>query len=479
MIARTHTLAAAGRDSFVAYVVPLFALTAGALVLGRLTLEPASLRYALVVALLLVVIGVGIRAPKATLYALVVWLSALGLIRRLVSGFTPPTGADPLLLLGPLTLGVLVIVAASRGAFRDRTVLSNAVLILSGLALLGALNPLQGSVLSGVAGLLFFLVPMLAFWIGRGLCDDRTLTNVLKLFGVLGVLAALYGLSQTFRGFTSWDQAWIDQAQRAGYEALFVHAAGQASSIRPFGTFSSAAEYVVYLGIAIVAWLGFRPRRWRLLAALPAGVMGAALLYGSSRGVLVSTLVALALMVGLSRRLTLGSNLTLALVLLLLLPLVAARVTPAVTSGQSDALLVHQIGGLAHPLDPQVSTAGFHLALVVDGLRSAIDEPLGRGTGSVSIAAARYGSNLRNTESDASNVAVALGVLGLSVYLVILFSGFRRTYLLALNRGDALSRVAFGLLVVTLFSWLTGGNYAVAFMPWLVLGWVDRPRSNP
>lgn len=478
MIARAQTLAAVSGTAIVSYLVPLSVLTGGALVLGRLTLEPASLRYALVIALLLVVVGVGVTAPSATLYALVIWLAVLGLTRRLVSGFSPPGGADPLLLLGPLTLLVLLAVAASKGAFRRRTGLSNAVLILSGLALIGALNPLQGSVLSGAAGLLFFLVPMLAFWIGRGLCDDGTMTNVLKLVAGFGLLAALYGLSQTFRGFPTWDQAWIEQAQRAGYASLLVHAEGFKSTVRPFGTFSSASEYVVYLGIALVAWLGFRSRKGRLVTAVCAGVIGAAVLLGSSRSVIVSVLVALALMAGLSHRLPPRSNLALAATLLLVLPLVAARATPALTSGQSDALLAHQVGGLAHPLDSRTSTAGFHLTLVVDGLRSAITEPLGHGTGSVSIAGSRYGRELRNTESDPSNVSVALGIIGLAVYLVIFFSGFRRTYLLALTRGDALSRVGFGLLVVTLFQWLAGGNYAVAFLPWLVLGWVDRPRSD-
>ena len=29
-------------------------------------------------------------------------------------------------------------------------------------------------------------------------------------------------------------------------------------------------------------------------------------------------------------------------------------------------------------------------------------------------------------------------------------------------------------LVVTLLEWLTGGQYAVAFLVWLTLGWIDK-----
>jgi hypothetical protein len=32
------------------------------------------------------------------------------------------------------------------------------------------------------------------------------------------------------------------------------------------------------------------------------------------------------------------------------------------------------------------------------------------------------------------------------------------------------------VLVITLLQWLNGGQYAVAFLVWLVLGWVDRAR---
>jgi hypothetical protein len=33
-------------------------------------------------------------------------------------------------------------------------------------------------------------------------------------------------------------------------------------------------------------------------------------------------------------------------------------------------------------------------------------------------------------------------------------------------------------LGVTLLQWLNGGHYGVAFLPWLVLGWVERSSSS-
>jgi O-antigen ligase len=78
---------------------------------------------------------------------------------------------------------------------------------------------------------------------------------------------------------------------------------------------------------------------------------------------------------------------------------------------------------------------------------------------------------------------VALGIPGLIAYAVILVAGLRRMYRLARSRRDPLAVVALGIVVVTTLQWFNGGQYAVAFLPWLAFGWADnasrrsRPRS--
>lgn len=451
-------------------------LGAGSLLLGWLAVSPESLRLALLASGVLLVAGVALVAPRATLYALVVWLVALGLVRRVLTGYVPGDGVDPLLLLQPIAVGALVVVAAMRGAFRDRTRLSNAVLLLSFLAVLGALNPLQGSFLAGAAGLVLFLVPMAAFWIGRGLCDDRTLGTVLTIVAGLGVLTAAYGLLQTFHGFPNWDANWIAAAQRDGYEALSVHAVGGHSTIRPFASFSSAAEYVLFLSVALIACLGFvRGHRRMLLVAGPAVVLGVAIVYGSSRGVIVAAVAALVLMLAASRRLPASTAVLLAVGGVLLLPILVASLAPSATGSRgAETLVAHQTQGLSDPFDTQSSTVGAHASLIVDGLASAVHDPLGVGVGAVSVASARFGGERRATEADPSNVAVALGVPGLLVFALVVFIAFRRAYAHASGSGRRLAIVALGLLVVTALQWLTGGHYAVAWLPWLALGWLDR-----
>ena len=96
-----------------------------------------------------------VAVPRAVIYGLVVWLFALGLVRRLVGTIGPGGPLDPLLLVGPVVLAALVASTTARSSFRERTPLANLVLAMSALLVLSALNPLQGGPLVGLAGLLF------------------------------------------------------------------------------------------------------------------------------------------------------------------------------------------------------------------------------------------------------------------------------------------------------------------------------------
>jgi hypothetical protein len=129
-------------------------------------------------------------------------------------------------------------------------------------------------------------------------------------------------------------------------------------------------------------------------------------------------------------------------------------------------------------LNPNASTLRVHVDLVKDGLVSAYHEPLGLGVASVSLAGQRFASRVRVTEADPSNVAVALGIIGLVLYLVIVVEGFRRAFRVASRRRDPISLAAIGIMAVTFLAWLNGGEYAVAWLPWLALGWIDRRSAE-
>jgi hypothetical protein len=439
---------------------------AGAVSLGAgwLITFPWGVRFVLVGCAAALILAAGLVAPRSVLYGLVVWLAVLGLVRRVVSTSSQGSRLDPLLLVGPLALVFLVIVAARSGAFASMSALSKLVLALSALALLGCLNPLQGGIQTGLAGLLFMLVPMLAFWVGRGLVDDGSLSRLLKLVAAVAVGVAAYGLIQTFSHFPSWDEAWI---RNSGYASLNVN-----GSLRPFGTLSSAQEYALFVAVGLGALFLFRSKLSRFPVLIAAGsVLAVAVFYASSRSVVVTLVLATGVALAARARLSALTGGIVAALLLAGVVLVASHYASggSETSSTTAALASHQLDGLANPFNSNSSTLVGHLDLGGQGLRSALVYPLGIGTGSVSIAAGKFGRQAAGTELDPSNAAVALGVPGLIAYVGILVLGL-----------SALAIVALFVIVVTLFQWLNGGLYAIAPLPWLLLGWVDRAgESNP
>jgi hypothetical protein len=458
---------------------------AGSASLGLAVAHTGSLRAACAAALILAAVGLGLRRPDHLLYGLIVWLAVLGLVRRLLSQLSPFDLADPLLVVAPVALGVLVLKAGERGGFRNRSLLAGGVAVMSLLITVGALNPLQPSLAAGVGGLLFLLVPLLAFWVGRVL-PPQVVGRAFKLVAVMAIPAAVYGLVQTVHGFPPWDAAWV---QTLGYRALNV-----GGVVRPFGSFSSAAEYASFLAIGtvvvVVFWL--RPAT-AMLALLAAGVLGVSIVVEASRNVIVLLLVGLTLVAAARLRLA-ASVSALALVAVLLGVVVLSRYWAPARSGtgardEVSTLVAHSLSGLANPLDARSSTLPTHIGMVSRGLLSPLSYPLGQGPAMVTIAPRKLGGPQTaseplgpvagSTEADPSNLAVALGLPGLVLYLVIAATGLRAAYRLACTRRDAVALACLGVLGVTLLQWFNGGQYAVAPLPWLALGYVDASCSRP
>jgi hypothetical protein len=208
-------------------------------------------------------------------------------------------------------------------------------------------------------------------------------------------------------------------------------------------------------------------------------MLAVAIFVEGSRGIIVFGIVALAMMAGARMGISLKWSLAVSASMLLLLPLVVGYIVGPGYGGSSSPFVTRQVQGLQNPTDPEHSTLDSHLNLLTDGIRSARAEPVGRGSGAVTIAGAKFGGARAGTEADPSNAAVAWGIPGLLAYLVILASGMWKGYRLAFLRRDWLSSVALAILILTLSQWLNGGQYAVAFVPWLVLGWIDRSLSPP
>ena len=447
----------------------------GAVFFGGLLAASVSLHILLALAVLPLVLAVFWTSPRTTILGLAFWLVALGMVRRLIGSGSSTGLGDPLLLVGPTVLVLLFVVACGRGALRERSLLANAVGLLSVLALVEAVNPLQGGLTVGLGGLDFVLVPMLAFWAGRALLDDATLGRLFRLVAVLSVLSAAYGLVQQFVGFPSWDTRWISSN---GYTALNV-----GGVIRAFGSFSSSSEYAIFLSIGLVVLVSHLGAGRRVLLPLhlaAIALVGTALVLESSRGSTILTVAAFGAMAaaraGLRPTVALLSGVLAVGVLGIGLSHVSllSQTSASGAANPTSALLQHEISGIVNPTGTNSSLPA-HLTETISGIKSAFSLPIGHGTGSVTLAAGRLGGSANlGTEDDPGNAGTAMGLPGLLLYFVVVLWGLVGSYRLAARRRDGLALATFGLLVVVALQWMNGDLYSVAWLVWLALGWVDR-----
>ncbi|HUD70034.1 MAG TPA: hypothetical protein VMQ40_07325 [Acidimicrobiales bacterium] len=463
VIARVEAPAPQGRSAWVIVVSASVACIGIALASGT--------HLGLVLIALPVFIAIVWQSPKTMVGILPVWMVLLGMLRRLTPGGSNITfSGDPVLIIGPIVILLLFFVAASRGAFEHRSRFATAVGALSVIALFEAFNPKQGNLLAGLGGLLFILVPMLAFWIGRTLLDEVLALQIVRTIAVLGLGSAIYGLIQEFRGLPSWDQQWITSN---GYQALTIGS----GVIRAFGTFSSAEEYAAFLSISLVAWLALARTETRLFP--PAHLAGTvtvavALWFESERTAIFLVVLAIGVMAASRLRMRPIGVLAGGIGAVALLIVLGGHFggSGGGTSAASQ-LSTHASIGIESPFGSGSSLPG-HIRQTEKGMLQAFKSPLGHGTGSVTLAASRYAhSKTGGTEFDPGNMGIAFGVFGLIAFVVVLWQAIKTAYLGAVIRRDVISLFALGMLMATLFSWTNGDLYSVCWLIWLFLGYLD------
>jgi hypothetical protein len=182
---------------------------------------------------------------QMALMGVLVYLVFLGDLRRLLIPWAGWSDMDPLLIVGPVFAIALCAYAFASQAAQADTPMARWVLALMGVMALQVFNPRQGGLLVGVAGALFYIVPLLWFWIGRSYATPAFMRTLLfKVIVALAGLAALMGLYHSFYGYLPYQQQWYDIA---GYVAL-----GAEGHKAPISFFSSSIEYANFLLVAIV-----------------------------------------------------------------------------------------------------------------------------------------------------------------------------------------------------------------------------------
>jgi hypothetical protein len=424
---------------------------------------PGALRLLCAFAIALFLVTLSLARPAAGVVATFVFLVFLAFLRRVLIPEAGWSSVDPLLLVGPLVAAVLLV----RLFFLERRplapdLISKLVVVLLGLTFLEVLNP-SGGLASGIVGLLFTAVPLLWFFIGRELVSESLTDRLLRLIVVLGAVVAAYGLLQTEIGHPPWDVDWVNIN---GYESLNV-----GGEIRAFGTFSSSAEYGLFVGSALAAAAAF-VLQGRALALLALPVLGLALFLASGRAALITALFAVLAVVALRTRRPVTAVVVVVAAAGLAFGAIKVFGSDISSAGAASGneLISHQLGGITDPLNPDSSTLLLHGQLVWDGVKSSIHHPLGTGTGTTSRAAGlSKDENARSTEVDLSNAFVAFGPAG-----GVLYVGLVALVLLEAVRGYFAGKEfllpVIGVLIVGLGQWLTGGHYALSPLTWLLIG---------
>ena len=454
-------------------VIGAAAVLAGAI--GWVVVErPDLLRLLIAAAFIAMALAIALRHPAAAAFVTLVALPFEALVRRMLIAPAGVAGNDPLILSGPVVataLFVALFLVERRPLLTDP--LSKLVLVFVGLSVLGVANPAGGGVAVELGGLLFLAAPLLWFFLGRALGDHVLVRRLLLAMIGIAVVVAVYGLWQTQLGMPSWDRTWVDLNLDPGYASLNV---GRA--LRPFSTFSSNAEYALWVAGALAVTAAYALHgKGALALAIP--LLATALLLASVRSALLLGVLGVLVVIGLrSRRLPVAIAIV-AIGMGLAYAGVRAYSGAASQAAAGNDLVARQVSGISNPLDPSQSTLLLHLDLVGQGVRSGITSPLGRGPGATNLAAQRLGggSNQGSTEVDFSNAFVSLGLIGGLTFFAIVILAFRgviRRYL----SGEELALPVLALLVTCLGQWLTGGLYALMPLFWFLLGWASAPARS-
>lgn len=449
---------------------------------GVLTLIAVPLPYLLrsdhghyITALLLTLtlVACSFYSQRGGIVAALVFLSVLGDYRRYVSYFEGYPLIDPLLLVAPAVALLLLGQALLRGRRAPRTSLAWLVLALMSLMVIEMFNPAQGDLQVGIAGALFYLAPLLWFWVARSFASREFAAHF--TWTVIGVAAAamMLGLYQTYFGFLPFEQRWVEQI---GYQSLYI----SDQVIRAVGFFNSSAEYQRYLVLGAMSVFGiWLVRRSAVIVLLP--IFLVTIFLSAARGPVVIVLLAMAFVWAIAGRsvatwlprLAVAAGIAAASLLGVLLFLQTRTL-----EGRVAPLVDRQVEGLLNPANQEKSTATGHVQMLTEGLVAGFTTPAGVGLGATTEAAHKYGERNLSSEVDLSNVMISIGLIGGILYVAIVATVLLRAVRWWRSERNAYALAITGGLLGTLSGWLIGGEYSVAALVWFQIGLMDRLSSD-
>lgn len=453
---------------------------AGTIILGTVTaFLLASGEIRTVTLLLLSVLGLLCLSPRRGIYILLIFLPFMYYLRRQVLYFNEFSQRDPILLFPPLVtiamfFGTVIFYSTRVMRYLSQSVLLKAVVALLALFLAQVFNPLQGNLLVGVAGAIYFITPML--WVFFGLLlDERDMRRVFGLLLFLGTVTALYGLYQHYFGFSDVERY---ELEAKGFYKSFGERARVMSTFAGLGDFS---VYMATTGLLGFAYYWRTKRNLFFLAAM--GVAAFAMLWVAIRtSFLLLFFAIMTFLIVYARRpgqvLLRGA---LALVVVAGLYGYLYSSTPMQLHdayGSSNPFVTHTLSGVAHPTEESTFQIRLRTWSYVLG-RGLLDQPFGRGLGSTTTAAMKFTGGKRfETDSYFFEMVYGSSIFATFLFVAIAVLFFRDTLrLLFLHPENFHYKVAAGLMAAYFLGSVFGATARDSVngpIVWLVLGWIVK-----
>jgi hypothetical protein len=431
--------------------------------------------------LLLTVLGIGCLSPRRGVYILTAFLPFMYFIRRSVLHFQEFSQLDPVLLFPAVTtmamcLGVLIFYGPTVFHYLRRSSLLKLSMLMLGVFVLEMFNPLQATVLVGLAGALYFIIPML--WLFFGLLIDREdMYRILKMVLVIGCITSVYGIYQHFFGLSSVEIYELESKH-------FLKTFGTIAEARVMSTFSGLVDFARYLTFsAFLAFAYFWRNKRNLSLLLPLGLQLFAMLYTASRTSFLVTIFSgmmLLILGGTNVKRIVVRGLA-ASVLVLVLYGYLYQYEPRRTYNQrfsSNPFVVHTLSGLSHPTEESSFASrlkGWGFILVT----TFTEYPFGHGLGATTTAAGKFeGSEYYEADSYFFELFYGSGIVAAILFAAVAYIFIRNMLKMCTEEPDEyLYRVILALMCGVFLSSVFGvtpRDTITGPLIWMIVGWVIR-----
>lgn len=450
-------------------------LALGAIVASLLVSE--QIRVLLL--LLLIVLGLLCLSPRRGVFVLLAFLPFMYFLRRQVLHFNSFASRDPILLFPPLvTLAIVTGIAVFSGPrilrYVSESALLKAILVFGALLALQMFNPIQGSILIGIGGGLYFIIPML--WTVMGLMlEERDLKRIFALVMLIGAVTALYGLYQHYFGFSDVERYELESK---GVFKTF------GENPRIMSTFAGLGDFSLYMATTgLICFAHYWNSRRNLIYLAVFGLTSFALLWAATRTmffILIFSVITFLIVASKNPRLILVRGVV-ALIAVTAVYGYLYTFSPVDiyrAEGSHNPFIVHTIAGLAHPTEESSFQKRLSTWSYVVG-RGFLSHPLGRGLGAGTTAALKFSGIAPFTvDSYFFELIYASSPLAAILFIIVMVTFIRSAFALCVRYPDNL---AYRIIIAIVSGYFLGSVFGLSLrdtinspFAWLLMGWLAR-----